>query len=97
MTGEYPFELITDEGQMSVDIDLTKTEEIMFRTMPPKLAELLHNMLNPNPEERLSMHEVCNGQWFYEMEKLSYIQMKKQIVDEELQCKKLIERLSNLR
>lgn len=82
---------------MRVETDLTNTEEVMFRTMPLQLATLLQTMLNPNPEERISMHEVCNAQWFYEMDKLSYMQMKRQIVDEELQCKKLIERLSNLR
>jgi len=64
MTGEYPFELITDEGQMNIDADLSQVEEIMARTMPVKLAELLGNMLNPNPEDRMSMHEVCNAQWF---------------------------------
>lgn len=55
MTGEYPFELITDEGQMNIDTDLSRVEEVMSKTMPVKLAELLGNMLHPNPEDRMSM------------------------------------------
>lgn len=71
MTGEYPFELITDYGQLNIENDVIELNEIMMRTMPSKLAELLSGMLNSNPEERLSMMEVCNAQWFSEMEKLS--------------------------
>lgn len=71
MTGEYPFELITDYGQLNIENDVINLNEIMMHTMPNKLAELLSGMLNSNPEERLSMMDVCNAQWFSEMELLS--------------------------
>jgi len=50
-------------------------------------------MLDPNPETRISAYEICCDEWFIEMEQLSYVQMKKSVIKEELNHKKLIDKL----
>lgn len=41
-------------------------------------------MLNPNPDERIDLNEVLKNEWFIEVEKLSFVQMKKMVLEEEI-------------
>lgn len=50
-------------------------------------------MLQIDPNQRISSLDVCKDDWFIEMEKLTFKQFKKSIIDEELEHKKLIDKL----
>lgn len=54
-------------------------------------------MLNPNPDDRIELADVLKNEWFIEVEKLSFIQMKKMVMDEEINYKILIEKLMNIK
>lgn len=54
-------------------------------------------MLNPNPDERIDLNEVLKNEWFIEVEKLSFVQMKKMVLEEEINYKILIEKLMNIK
>jgi len=60
------------------------TNEHLLDACPLKLSELIKEMLNPNPDERVSIREILQNEWFIEVEKLSFIQMKKMVMDEEI-------------
>lgn len=69
-------------------------EELPFPiTTPIKLRKLLCKMLHPDPEQRISAFDICEDEWFIEMEKLSFVYMKKAIIEEEMNHKKLIDKL----
>lgn len=49
LTGEYPYELITEEGQMQIESNLLNVDDLLDKKIPIKLCELLLGMMNPNP------------------------------------------------
>lgn len=71
--------------------------EDLLEKAPFKLVNIIKDMLNPNPDDRSDLSDVIKNEWFIEVEKLSFIQMKKMVMDEEISYKILIERLMNIK
>jgi hypothetical protein len=71
--------------------------EDLLEKAPLKLVNIIKDMLNPNPDDRSDLLDVLKNSWFIEVEKLSFIQMKKMVIDEEISYKILIERLMNIK
>jgi len=67
------------------------------RRVPFKLAKLLKKMLNICPDERISIKQVLDDDWFKEIEKDTYKQQKQFLMCEELEYKTLIEKLLNIK
>lgn len=56
----------------------------MLVACPQKLKNVILEMLNPNPDERVEISEILRNEWLIEVEKLSQIQMRKMVMEEEI-------------
>lgn len=54
-------------------------------------------MINPDPKLRPNMQEVINSNWFVEMEKLTYYQVRQPLMNEEFVWMDIIEQMQRIR
>lgn len=67
------------------------------RRVPFKLAKLLKKMLAIYPEDRISIKQVLDDEWFKEIEKKTFKEQKQFLMCEELENKGLVEKLLNIK
>jgi len=52
-------------------LDYKIDNEDMLVACPQKLKNVILEMLNPNPDERVEISEILRNEWLIEVEKLS--------------------------
>jgi len=70
ITGHYPYDQITNAG-LKKCLDYKIDNEQMLDACPQKLKNVIIEMLNPNPDERIEITDILKNDWFIEVEKLS--------------------------